>query len=317
MRVVLTDIEGKEKVINRFRKLVLKEEESVPAHTLLVRFDLDEADTALGEIAYIRLEEDGRLLFEGIADTVTEIHTENSRYFEVFGRNRICLLLDNEVKPAVYNNPSSEQIFQLFLKPYGFDDYKGGTAVYNGIFNVSKGKSPWDIIESFCKTCYEATPYCSPDNLVYFDGMPSGGKITFGKDGDADYSEYRTDIKRHLIISSVAVKRNETEDYNTEIFSSEAESRKITRRRYLNASNTQFTPIYCAEKMLENGINNSWVISLKCPGVLTGCLGFYGAVELKGRIFDNLRICGLQLTVAEKDVNTVIELRGSGSYVDN
>lgn len=315
MKVILTDIYGNEKEIKRFRKLVLKEDESVPAHTLLVRFDNE--DGQQGEIAFIRLEKDGKVLFDGIADTITEIYTGKSWYFEVFGRNRAALLLDNEVKPAVYNNPSSEQICRLFLNPYGFEDYEGGTAIYNGIFNVSKGKSPWDIIESFCKTCYESSPYCSPDNRMYFDGLPSAGKITFGPGGDVDFSQYRTDIKRHLLISSVAIKRNETEDYATEIFSSEAESRGIVRKRYLNASNTQFTPIYCAEKMIERGLNNSFIISLKCPGVLTDCLGFEGAVNLKGELLEDLKVCGLQLTVSDEEISTVVELRGNTDNVDN
>lgn len=315
MRVVLTDVNGTEKEINRFRKLVLKEDESVPAHTLLVRFDKE--DDGFGEIAFMRLEMDGKIIFDGIADTITEIYTEKNWYFEVFGRNRVSLLLDNEVKPAVYSNPSSEQICRAFLNPYGFESYTGGTAVYNGIFNVSKGKSPWDVIESFCKTCYEAVPYCSPDNRIYFDGLPSEGKITFGPMGDTDYSEYRTDIKRHLLISSVSVKRSETEDYTTELFSTEAENRQIMRKRYLNASNTQFTPVYCGEKMIENGINNSWIISLKCPCVLTDCLGFEGKVILKGEVLENLKVCGLQVTVSEKEISTVVDLRGNARYVDN
>lgn len=316
MKVILTDVQGKEKEIVRFRKLVLKEEEGVPAHTLLVRFDNDAKDL-LAEIAFMRLEKDGKVIFDGIADTITEIYTGSSWYFEVFGRNRASLLLDNEVKPAVYSNPTSEQICRQFLNPYGFEDYQGGTAVYNGIFNIAKGKSPWDIIESFCKTCYESVPYCSPDNRIYFDGLPSLGNITFGAGGQVDYSEYRIDIKRHMLISSVSIKRSENEDYTTEIFSSEAENRQVQRKRYLNASNTQFTPIYCAEKMIENGINNSRIIALKCPCVLTDCLGFGASVNLKGTLYEELKICGLQVTVAENEINTVVELRGSINNVDN
>lgn len=313
MKIVLTDIDGNEKVIKKFRKLVLKEEESVPAHTLLVRFD---AEKPLNEIAFMRLEEKGKVIFDGVADTITELYSDNNYYFEVYGRNKVSLLLDNEVLPAVYSRPSSEQISEIFLKPYGFNGYIGGTSVYNGIFNVAKGKSPWEIIESFCKTCYEALPYCSPDNVIYFNGLPSGEKITFGKGFDIDFSEYRSDIQRHKIISSVKIKRSEAEDYTTEIFSQEAEKRLIQRQRYLNASNTQFTPIFCGEKMLLNGINNSRLFSLKCPCLLTDCLGFEASVNLFGNVIDNLKIYGLQVTVTENEVSSVVELRGNSSYVD-
>lgn len=313
MKIVLTDIDGNEKVIKKFRKLVLKEEESVPAHTLLVRFD---AEKPLNEIAFMRLEEKGKVIFDGVADTITELYSDNNYYFEVYGRNKVSLLLDNEVLPAVYSSPSSEQISEIFLKPYGFNGYIGGTSVYNGIFNVAKGKSPWEIIESFCKTCYEALPYCSPDNVIYFNGLPSGEKITFGKGFDIDFSEYRSDIQRHKIISSVKIKRSEAEDYTTEIFSQEAEKRLIQRQRYLNASNTQFTPIFCGEKMLLNGINNSRLFSLKCPCLLTDCLGFEASVNLFGNVIDNLKIYGLQVTVTENEVSSVVELRGNSSYVD-
>lgn len=313
MKIVFTDIDGKEKVIEKFRKLVLKEEEGVPAHTLLVRFDSEES---LKETAFMRLEHEGKIIFDGIADTITEIFSDGNYYFEVFGRNRVSLLLDNEVMPSVYNNPSSEQIMELFLKPYGFYDYEGGTAVYNGIFNVAKGKSSWNIIESFCKTCYETEPYCSPDNIIYFSGLPSGKKIEFGKGLDVDFSEYRSDIQRHKVISSVRIKRSETEDYTTEIFSKEAEKRNIQRQRYLNASNTQFTPVFCAEKMLLNGINNSKVITLECPEMLTDCLGCEASVSVFGNKTDNLKICGLKLTVTENSISTIVDLRGNSSYVD-
>lgn len=314
MIITLTDIEGREKVIQKFRKLVLKEEEGIPAHTLLVRFDAGESD--LSEIAFMRLEDGGKIVFDGIADTITKMYSERNHYVEVYGRNKVSLLLDNEVMPAVYSSPSSEQIKEIFLKPYGFDDYEGGTSVYNGIFNVAKGKSPWNVIESFCKTCYEAIPYCSPDNTVYFTGLPTGDKITFGKGFDIEFSEYRIEEQRHRIISSVKIKRSEAENYTTELFSSEAERRLIQRQRYLNASNTRFTPVFCAEKMLLNGINNSMLISLNCPCLLTDCLGFEAAVNVEGEVIDNLKIYGLQVTVTENSVNSVVELRGNSSYVD-
>lgn len=313
MKIVLTDIEGNEYIIEKFRKLVLKEEEGAAAHTLLVRFDWE---NPLNEIAFMRLEEKGKVIFDGIADTITQLYSESDYYFEVYGRNRVSLLLDNEVLPAVYSNPTSEQISELFLKPYGFKGYIGGTAVYNGIFNVAKGKSPWNIIENFCKACYESIPYCSPDNKIYFTGLPSAEKITFGKSFDIDFSEYRYDILRHKIISSVKIKRSEAEDYNTEIFSKDAEKRLVQRRRYLNASNTQFTPVFCAEKMLLNGINNSTLVSLKCPCILTDCLGCEASVNLFGKAIDNLKIYGLQITVTENEVSSVVELRGNSGYVD-
>ena len=281
MKIVLTDINGQEKTIRKFKKLVLKEEEGVPAHTLLVRFHSE--GELLSEIAFMRFEDEGKIVFDGIVDTITEFYSEGNYYFEVFGRNRVSLLLDNEVMPTVYSNPTSEQIKEIFLKPYGFSDYVGGTASYNGIFNVAKGKSPWDIIESFCKTCYETVPYCSPDNVIYFTGLPTGEKITFGKGFDIDFSEYRFDIQR---------------------------------QRYLNASNTQFTPVFCAEKMLLNGINNSRLISLKCTGLLSDCLGAEASVSVFGRVIDNLKIYGLQINVSENQINTVVELRGNSSYVD-
>lgn len=315
MIITLTDTDGKEKVIRNFRKFVLSQEEGIPAHTLLVRYDYD--NDSLNEIAYIRLENQGKILFDGIADTITEFYSGKNCYIEVFGRNKVSLLLDNEVKPGIYNNPTSEQISQAFLKPYGFNGYTGGTAVYNGIFNVSKGKSPWDIIESFVKSCYGAIPYCSPDNNVYFTGLPSQGKITFGKGFDFDFYEYRTDIRRYKIISSVVIKRNEKEDYNTEIFSQEAEKRQILRKRYLNASNTRFTPIFCGEKMIQNGINDSRLISLKCPCLLTDCLGFEALVNIRGQIIDNLRVCGLEVVVTNDELYSVVNLRGNDVYVDN
>lgn len=314
MKIVLTDINGQEKIIRKFKKLVLKEEEGVPAHTLLVRFHSE--GEPLSEIAFMRFEDEGKIVFDGIVDTIIEFYSEGNYYFEVFGRNRVSLLLDNEVMPAVYSNPTSEQIKEIFLKPYGFSDYVGGTSSYNGIFNVAKGKSPWDIIESFCKTCYETIPYCSPDNVIYFTGLPTGEKITFGKGFDIDFSEYRFDIQRHKIISSVKIKRSEAEDYSTEIFSQEADKRLIQRQRYLNASNTQFTPVFCAEKMLLNGINNSRNISLKCSGLLSDCLGAEASVSVFGRVIDNLKIYGLQINVGENQINTVVELRGNSSYVD-
>lgn len=314
MKIVLTDIHGKERTVDKFKKLVFKAEEGIPAHTLSVKFDADGEPAE--ETAFMRLEDNGKVIFDGIADTITEFYSEGSYYFEVYGRNRISLLLDNEVQPAVYNNPTSEHICEIFLKPYGFADYEGGTSVYNGTFDVAKGKSPWDIIESFCKTCYESLPYCSPCNTVYFTGLPAGEKITFGKGLDVDFSQYRVDIQRHKLISSVKIKRNESENYSTEIFSQEAEERGILRKRYLNASNTKFTPIFCAEKMLINGINNSMHISLKCPCILTGCLGFEASVNLFGNVIDNLIIYGLQVTVTEKEVSSVVELRGNSNYVD-
>lgn len=315
MKIILTDISGEEKVIENFQKIVLSEEEGVPAHTLLVRYDYD--DNLINEIAFIRLENQGKILFDGIADTITEYYSGKNCYIEVFGRNRVSLLIDNEVKPAVYNNPTSEQISQIFLKPYGFGGYIGETAVYNGIFNVSKGKSPWDIIESFTKSCYGTIPYCSPDNNVFFTGLTSRGKITFGKGFEFDFYEYRTDIRRYKIISSVALKRNETDDYSTEVFSQEAEKRSILRKRYLNTSNTQFIPIYCGEKMLQNGINDSILISLKCPCLLTDCLGYEALVNIRGKAVEELIVCSLKAVITNDELYTVVELRGNRTYVDN
>ena len=66
MKIVLTDINGQEKTIRKFKKLVLKEEEGVPAHTLLVRFHSE--GELLSEIAFMRFEDEGKIVFDGIVD---------------------------------------------------------------------------------------------------------------------------------------------------------------------------------------------------------------------------------------------------------
>lgn len=286
--------------------LAVNQEDDVPADDLTVTFPLI---YNLQELKEISLKENNQLIFRGIVDEQQTISDEDSAFTKIIARSMAALLLDNESKPVNYTNPTTGVIFSKHLKPLGFSDYIGNEKTYYGILNVPKGTTHWKALYNFGINSYGRIPRIEADGVVNFNGVENDEIIIFSNSDGVKYNSIKENNIRCNLISKVLVKASETTDYITTFKNSDAVNRGVTRVRYLDAT-TASTSVHTAEKMIDNSIENSYEITLICPGRLLNIIGAKAQVDDRCiGIKENLYVSSIHYKLSSSGEFTTVKLK--------
>ena len=219
-------------------------------------------ESPLPELAKIEVLKSGKIIFRGIVDEQETKYSSTGCKTAVSARSMTAVLLDNEAVPAVYNQPSLNDIFSLHAAPYGFAGFVGNGRCL-GKFTVSKGMSEWEVIETFCKSVCGVQPRVSPDMYIYAQQLLSGGRITVSNtaDGAVRFMSSKLKLKRYGIISSVCYKPDNKSGYVYTARNADAEEREICCKRLLNLANSQsWFNQYAIESKLKDSLKGSFEI---------------------------------------------------------
>lgn len=84
----------------------------------------------------------------------------------VAGRGYAARLLDNESRPAVYQDVTLAEIIRSHVTPYGISCAKTVEIRAGGTYTVESGSSQWKALESFCRTYGGFTPWFERDGRL-------------------------------------------------------------------------------------------------------------------------------------------------------
>lgn len=141
----------------------IRSEVYIPADSFAGKFAfLPELQNAKSVSAYTG----SSAVFIGKVDEVTARRGEKGTYIEIFARSAAASLTDNEAAPAVYNYPSTEDIYALHAAPFGIACGISENQHYHGPFTVHAGESHWQVICRFCRSVFGNEPYISAEGAL-------------------------------------------------------------------------------------------------------------------------------------------------------
>lgn len=150
---------------------------------------------------------DGAPFFTGIVDRQTLDKSSSGFLLRLECRSTTALLVDNEVKPAVYFNLTSSQLFARYAAPFGVLGSRFPYVARRSYLQVNKGMSCWQVLEEFCRLAYGQLPFVTRDGILTLD--PSTGvtrTLANQKPGGIPYLQLSVHHKRDAMISRLYMK---------------------------------------------------------------------------------------------------------------
>ena len=305
LRVVLTDVFGNRITAEAVESMTLCRDENTPCDSL----DMVISGMYGEEFSKVFLYDGDRTVYEGIVDEQITYVSDKEKT-QIVSRSVTALLVDNEACPDTFNFPDTEMLFRRYLKPLGFESYRGENRVYDGRFKVSKGMSCHAVIEEFSKGTYGTLPLAEGCTVVFekeekepleFCDNPYNKGIY--------YSLLEFSRRRCFPVSRVWVKTESSGGYDTPVTDEEIVKNGIVRQRYLNASVPSVAALSKADEILSNAKGKWSSLTLWCPEALTDILGRKAQVKGKFRCFSNYRVSSLRYVMRSGKEETRIVLR--------
>lgn len=293
------DIEDNELLLGVPLKVTVSCDEDVPADSLELELDT----VGLGELKYVELAKDGKVIFSGEVDEQTEELCEFPKTV-IIARSSAAILIDNEAYPMSLENPSAEDVFRFFAEPFGFRKLCGVDRELNSKLTVAKGTSCFNVLKTFSKNVYGAFPRCEGDTL-YIDGKKPAGRLRLGY-AEMPLISLKTTRLRCNRISAVYVRTADNEGYVNKIADYEAEAQGVKKVRYLNASPGGSKTIADADRILDDSKRDCFLAVALCRGCMADALGT--SAKVKG-IEGELYVSALKYTFGESGEYTRLTLR--------
>jgi len=265
------DIKGEKLHLGIPLSLTLKAEEDAPADSV----ELTLSGTGFPLLKQIEVLKGESLVFEAEVDEQIESFGK-SFVTQLVARSSASLLIDSEAYPMSFLNPSAQDVFNRYAKPFGFE-LRGENKEFNGRFTVGKGVSCFSVIKRFAEKVYGAFPRCE-GKALYISGKENTDKLILGGEGIL-LKSLKTYNLRHSRVSRVYLKLKEGEGYISFIADNDAENEGINKIRYLNASSTSSSSVEDADKILSQAKAKSFYAEAVCRGCLGDALGKTAKVE--------------------------------------
>ncbi|WP_283610147.1 hypothetical protein [Faecalispora anaeroviscerum] len=217
--------------------------------------------SALPPLYRLRVSDGERIVFFGPVDVQQERISPKGAFLRVEGRSLAALLLDNEAVPQTYYSPPFSTVFSRHAAPYGFSRCRvPGSTEKIGEFTVTKGMSEWQVLESFCRRAWSASPVFQDGNELTVGASELGETLLFGNQGLRYLSLTKTQ-KAYKRISEILVRSAKDGRYTVSVTEEQALREGICRRRCLSSSSG-----ISAKQALASARQKSLEYTLVLPG---------------------------------------------------
>lgn len=256
--------------------------------------------------ATITVTKNDSLIFRGIIDEEQIIFNKTGKFIKYVARSMAGLLLDNQAYPMEIGCSTQTFLGNTYLEPFSID-YEKGEDIYNGVINIEKGMTVYDVLYTYCKNKFGVIPRMDSKGMFYFKGGQTEKTVLFSNKDGVNYSSLTEYKKPCEQISSVFVMLD-GQSYNYPINNPETEDTGIVRHRYLDGSINSNTPALMAEEMINRSNCNYLSVKVTCPYCLSGVLGATAKVDAEDMEEYSFIITELKYVLNSKGEETTLML---------
>lgn len=223
-RVVTTDISGVEQELVpnflRLRGLLTS-----PVQGLTVRAPVRQRPW---ETLRVRVMRNTVQIFGGRVDEQRFSLSQDGMTLELQARTHAATLLDNQALPRMFENISTQALFNAYIAPHGFVLVAAQRTLPE--FTVRTGQTIWDAFATFTRRTYDRVPIVVGDMVIVSDTNP--GEPTIIGTAQRPISRLEHIISHYRPISRVFI-RDEAGEYSTSVENPDATPRQIMRERFI------------------------------------------------------------------------------------
>lgn len=214
-------------------------------------------------------------LFEGLVDEQTITENDQGRRLKLLARSYGAVLLDNEAHPNLYKNLDLKAIFDMHIRPYGFQTLQIGTVPYFNAYQVDKGMSEWEVFYNFYRYSQLGVAFMDDNCNIVCPGVdpPRGTTHTFDNHlaGAKHYTNLKVTNNRFSPVSKYVI-RDKNGIYSSSYTNPNADPLKISRTRYLIpaltfAQSEGFAGLDARDRVMRSMLGKM-VITLTCPDLV-------------------------------------------------
>lgn len=303
-------IQGKIVPFPAVLELDYQEDRYVPCASLDITIPLEDESAEYCEVAAVF---NGKPLFEGIVDRQITEKSDSGKLVRLECRSKTALLLDNEVKPAVYFQLTSSRLFERYAAPNGVLGKKFPYEARTYYLQVNKGSSCWDVLERFCLTTYRKQPFINRQRQLVIDA-DTGVTQTFSNRvaGATPYYKLTIRQKNDQYISRLHIKTATEASgsyYGIVVDNSNALRRNIKRERYYHPKSTGKNDRELEiARVLDDADRNGFEAELILPGIHAVEPGDLALLPDES-ISQKLIVSGVRFRASDAGITTVVLLQ--------
>lgn len=263
------------------------------------------------KITKISIKLNNNQIFYGIVDVQKSTMNNDGVFTNFICRSMPCLMLDNEIKPAVYTNLSTVDMLKQNALKFGVNSYN---IPYNCTLNriiAKKGISRWEFINLFCKKAFGKTPFITRNYTLSLEPT-SNVKHIFSIEKGIPFFDVSISEDRYNMISKLYVKTGKNDlgaEYNGVINNSIARDLGIIRERYYNPTTEWLDDIKLSAKniMREHHLNYR-EIEVKIVGIKDFKVGDLAEIDCQIGKYNNLYISQVKIICNDNGYYTRLRL---------
>lgn len=273
------DLQGNCRQIKNILSYELSKSINAPCDGLRLTYISDESED---EIKMVEAFDNDKKIFKGFCDTQQETLNSEGAVNFIYARSSICLLVDNQAQPYIYQSPSVASLFIKNAQQFGFVNALPN--VYcSSLYQVRLGFSCYTAINSFVSGITGKKVMADAyDNLF----LPDGNN-TISLNDYSIISEKRI-INRGQALTVIDYKINSSDDYVYHCKSRFADKQGIKTGKKINLSSLpEWQRKYTLSNLLKSGNNSYYSVELTVDGY--GDFALYDSVEYKSSYLGELK----------------------------
>ena len=303
LKVIARTATGTQRGLSGLFGLSIRRECDTPADIMEASFDCEISQ----DIAFVSVLKDDKQIFCGVVDEQSVVYG-NRITTTIIARSMMALLLDNEACPEIFVNPSFSLVFNRYCKEFGFICGNHSDAVFEGVLNVEKGMSCYQVMRTFCKQVFASEPYVEGD-VFYPQGMVGKHELTFSQTGTGViFEQMETNRKRYELISEIRAKTGDANAYDLVITDSSDALAGVCRRRYVDVPTFPYDAFLKAKNIILNAKKRCTEIELLCAGCYAHTLGAKAKVNCNSYEHKGYYVSSIYYTLKNKKEQTKIKL---------
>ncbi|MEG1779533.1 MAG: hypothetical protein RR263_05465, partial [Oscillospiraceae bacterium] len=166
IKCVLIDLQGNQTLWENITSIYINRSRNTPADYMEISGRFEPTNNNYRRVI---LRIDNELVFEGRMDRQEQRMDKNGLTLNIECRSRGAVLLDNEAIPREYFSVSGNDMFNMHIRPYGYELMRPLSSLTIPSFKVTNGLSDWDAFAIYCQRVYGSSPFIRLDGKVWID----------------------------------------------------------------------------------------------------------------------------------------------------